>query len=74
MHMPSHHMHTHLQDGFPSSWSAAELSDLLSIWRGVSEDFAPWEVCVFAQWLAELRLLAEHTAAALLDICQHKKP
>lgn len=35
-----------VQDGSPTTWSASELSDILAIWRAVSEDFAPWDVDV----------------------------
>lgn len=34
------------QDGSPSTWSAAELSDILAIWRAISEDYAPFDVDV----------------------------
>jgi hypothetical protein len=34
------------KDGSPTTWSAVELSDILAIWRAVSEDFAPWDVDV----------------------------
>jgi hypothetical protein len=34
------------KDGSPTTWSAVELSDILAIWRSVSEDFAPWDVDV----------------------------
>jgi hypothetical protein len=35
-----------VQDNSPTTWSASELSDILAIWRAVSEDFAPWDVDV----------------------------
>jgi hypothetical protein len=35
-----------LQDGSPITWSAAELADVLAIWRALSEDYAPWDVDV----------------------------
>lgn len=33
-------------DGDPSNWSPSELATILAVWRGVSEDFAPWDVDV----------------------------
>jgi hypothetical protein len=35
-----------MQDGSPTTWSAAELADILAIWKAVSEDYAPWDVDV----------------------------
>jgi hypothetical protein len=34
------------QDGNTSNWSGSELYDILAIWRGVAEDFAPFDVDV----------------------------
>lgn len=34
------------QDGNVTSWSAAELADILAIWRAVSEDYSPFDVDV----------------------------
>jgi len=34
------------QDGNPASWSTQELSDILAVWRGVTEDYAPFDVDV----------------------------
>lgn len=34
------------QDGSPSTWSAAELSDFLAVWRAISEDYAAYDVDV----------------------------
>jgi hypothetical protein len=33
-------------DGNPAAFSAGELSSILAIWRGVSEDYAPFDVDV----------------------------
>jgi len=35
-----------LQDGNVGSFSASELADILTIWRSVSEDYAPFNVDV----------------------------
>jgi hypothetical protein len=35
-----------LQDGNPSSFSTSERATILSVWRTVSEDFAPFNVDV----------------------------
>jgi hypothetical protein len=34
------------KDGDNTTFSAAELSDIVAIWRAVAEDFAPWDVDV----------------------------
>jgi hypothetical protein len=34
------------QDGNTADWSAAELSNILAIWRAVAEDYAPFDVDV----------------------------
>lgn len=34
------------KDGNPASWSTQELSDILAVWRGVTEDYAPFDVDV----------------------------
>jgi hypothetical protein len=34
------------KDGQPGSWSAGELSDIVAIWRAVSEDYAAFDVDV----------------------------
>lgn len=39
-----HPMHTHTQDGSPTTWSQQELSDIFAIWRSVSEDYSPFDV------------------------------
>ena len=38
--------HTHPQDGNTANWSEGERLDILAIWRGISEDYAPWDVDV----------------------------
>jgi hypothetical protein len=34
------------QDNNPAAFSAGELSSILAIWRGVSEDYAPFDIDV----------------------------
>ncbi len=44
--LPSASLLRVVQDGSPTTWSASELSDILFIWRSVSEDYAAWDVDV----------------------------
>lgn len=39
-------LETKSQDGQPNVWSAGELSDILAIWRAVSEDYSAFDVDV----------------------------
>lgn len=54
-----------LQDGSPTTWSDSELSDILSIWRFVSEDYAPWDVDVTTEDPGEAYLLGNGIRAVI---------
>jgi hypothetical protein len=54
-----------LQDGNPTSWSTAELSDILAIWRGVAEDFSPWDVDVTTEDPGDAYLAANGIRAVI---------
>lgn len=56
---------TALQDNIPDSFSASELSDILAIWRAVSEDYAPFNVDVTTEDPGEAYLAANGMRAAI---------
>lgn len=55
----------HAQDGDPKKWTADELSDILAIWRGVAEDYAPWNVDVTTEDPGDAYLLTKGIRAVI---------
>lgn len=54
-----------LQDGSPSTWSAAELADIVAIWRSVAEDFAPFDVDITTEDPGDVVMAANSTRVAI---------
>jgi hypothetical protein len=53
------------KDGLPDSFNSVEVTDILAIWRAVSEDFAPWDVDVTTEDPGDAYLAANGMRAAI---------